>query len=447
MDTPNSPSLLKHSNHPRPLSQSLVTVVLPAIAILVAAMAMWLWYNETRVERRDPPDITTQEGTLERANLVLDRAEDSINTSQLILSFLEGASAIITVAVAAAAIVGLSSINELRDGVRETEQELLRRVEEAEARFLAREKQLANMEDLIAKAEVRFDRAIEERLGQVYIETETARRRSASLAQSALAEQLAHRKNIDAALQACEEAYHLDPENYANNYLYGMLLIEKGDYESALKRLEEALMLKPDFAPAIAALGLANRRIGDLAEDRRVRNEHYNVAEARLLEALRRDPALLTNDGESYYGTLGSLYRRQERIADGLDSYRRAAEVTPQRSYPYVNLAMLYMQQDDEQLRDQNLLIAERNARRRLADVATDYWALYDLGLICLIQNDVEGMKQNFKEAIEVSPPAASIYHSVIARLLFLRDFAPDLQGLSVGIEMLNTPLRRISNR
>ena len=70
-------------------------------------------------------------------------------------------------------------------------------------------------------------------------------------------------------------------------------------------------------------------------------NELYNVAEARLLEALQLDPVLLTPDGESYYGTLGSLYRRQGRIEDALDTYRRAADVTPQRSYPFVNLAML----------------------------------------------------------------------------------------------------------
>ena len=47
-------------------------------------------------------------------------------------------------------------------------------------------------------------------------------------------------------------------------------------------------------------------RVGDLTDDRHRKNELYNVAEARLLEALQLDPVLLTPDGESYYGTLAA---------------------------------------------------------------------------------------------------------------------------------------------
>lgn len=447
MEKPKPTTSIGISPTRRNLSHTITTVAMPAIATLLAMLAIWLWFTESRQDNRDLPQVTTQEETLVQANNVLDRANDAVNSAELILSFLEGASVIITIAIAAAAVIGLSSISELRDAVNDTENELLKRVEEAENRLMDREKQLANIEDLIAKAENRIDKAIEERLGQVYIETENARRRSAAMAHYSLAEQLAHQRNIDAAIEACEEAYNLDPENYANNYLYGTLLLEKDDYETSIKRLEEALQVKDDFTPAIAALGLATRRLGDLENDRRIRNEYYNKAETHLLEAVRHDPALLTNDGESYYGTLGSLYRRQERITDALDSYRRSAENTPTNSYPYVNLAMLYMHEREEQLKDQNLLIAERNAKRRITDTSTDFWALYDLGLISLMRDNTEDMKKYFKEAIEVTPASLSVYYSVISRLEFLDTFANNLGGIHIGLEMLDSQLRRVSTR
>ncbi len=435
------------NNHRRRMerTQWLISAVLPATAFIFAVLALWLWYTKPGEEPQIlVPASQSDEELMTQANIVLERANDAVNSAELVLSFLEGASVIITIAIAAAAVVGLSSINELREAIDETENELLERVEEAEARLLVRERQLANMEDLLAEAEARIDRVVNERLQQVYADTESARRQSTALAHHTLAEQLLHEKNIDAALNACKEAHKLDPENYANNYLYGMILLEKGDFNEAIVRLEESQAVKADFTPATAALGLANRRAGDLVDDRRQRNELYNIAEARLLEAMEREPALLTYDGESYYGTLGSLYRRQGRIGDALDSYRRAAEVTPRRSYPFVNLAMLYMSQEEGQLLDQNLIIAERNAARRFADTPTDYWALYDLGMIALVRGEMDQSRQFFQDAIEVTPASVSVYYSVVARLEFLESVVPELPGLKEIMSLLDTQIQRI---
>ncbi|MCB9437602.1 MAG: tetratricopeptide repeat protein [Anaerolineales bacterium] len=426
---------------------TIITVGLPGLAFVLALLAVWLWFTETSEKGGNELPVSSEAQTLEQAELVLERANDAVNSAELILSFLEGASVVIAIAIASAAVVGLSSLSELRDSVAETEEELLQRVEDAEARLVARERQLANMEDLLAEAQTRIDQLIEDRLQRVYAETESARRQAAALARHALAEQLMREKNIDAALKACEEAARLDPDNHANNYLYGMLLIEKGQYKTAIERLEHALEIAPDFVPAIAALGLANRREGDQIDNRHQRNERYNVAEARLLEAMSKDPALITQDGESYYGTLGSLYRRQERIDDALDSYRRASEITPRRSYPFVNLAMLYMEKGQEQLRDQNLLIAERNALRRLDDTPTDYWALYDLALIHLIRGNEDQAVRHFKEAFEVTPNSVSVYYSVVARLLFLETIDPTMTGLQRVTEMVDTQIQRTSTR
>ncbi len=441
------PTFLPDRRH---MTHWLVSTALPAITFILALIAIWLWYSETREEPLDRIGVVTDDGdalVLTQAEHTLARAEEAVNSAELILSFLEGASVIITISIAAAAVVGLSTISELRETMTETEQELLRRVEEAEHRLREREKELENMEDLLEAAKNTIDQVIEDRLQQVYRDTESARKQSAALARHSMAEQLLREKNFEAALQACEDAYALDPKNYANNYLFGTLLIDKGDFDGAVSKLQEALDAEGDFVPAIAALGLANRRLGDMADDRRRRNELYNIAEARLLDAINQNPALLTPDGESYYGTLGSLYRRQGRIEDALDSYRRAAEVTPQRSYPYINLAMLYMNQQEDQLRDQNLIIAERNAERRVADTPTDYWALYDLGLIYLMRNEDDAALRHFKEAVEVTPAAVSVYYSVIARLEFLQSFITGWPGLSECVELLDTQIKRYGKR
>ena len=134
------------------------------------------------------------------------------------------------------------------------------------------------------------------------------------------------------------------------------------------------------------------------------------------------------------------MYRRQGRIEDSLDTYRRAADVTPQRSYPFVNLAMLYLSQSKEQLSDQNLLIAERNAQRKLADTPADYWALFDLALVTMIQNETEKSKLYIKDAIEVTP-AVGILYSVMARLEFLGTFNPTLAGLRECSEMIDSQI------
>ena len=62
----------------------------------------------------------------------------------------------------------------------------------------------------------------------------------------------------------------------------------------------------------------------------------------RLLAALKLDPHLTDAEGESYYGSLGGLYRRQGRYEDAIEAYLQATRVTPTSSYPLINLASLF---------------------------------------------------------------------------------------------------------
>lgn len=403
-----------------------VSTILPTLAIMLAVIALWLWYSQSR-ERSYVDVVEENQTTIERADVVLERANDAVNSAQLILSFLEGASVLITVAVAAAAVFGLSNVNELRSEFEETKN----RLEEAEQELRQRESRLY---------------AFEQEFIKIRDEARNAQRQLEALERYSLAEQLMRERNLDAALVECSKSYALDPTNYTNNYLYGNLLMARGQFVEATKKLEEALSVEPTFAVAIATLGLAYRRLGELTTSNRGQQiRYYNIAEEKLLAALELDDKLLNNDGESYQGTLGSLYRRQGRIWEAIERYRHAAKITPGRSYPFVNLALLYYEQDNHQLRDENLRIAKRNAERRISDTPTDFWALYDLAQIEMILGNRASSEQRLKEAIEFTPPSFSIFYSVFSRLEFLQLIDPTLYGLQEMFDMINERLALFS--
>lgn len=408
---PPPPLQPSNGRQPRRFSEFFTQAILPSLAILLGVMAIWLWYSETR--ERDFVDITAETTTTdERADLVLERANDAVNSAELILSFLEGASVVLTVAIAAATILGLSNINELRHEFDESK----RRLEEAEASLRAREARLLEFEREFSK---------------IRDEARQAQRQLEAIERYSLAEQLMRERNIDAALSECFKSYNLDPKNYTNNYLYGTLLMAKGDFKDAIDKLEEALEEEPSFAVAIATLGLAYRRLGELtASDRGSQIRHYNIAEEKLLAALSMDDKLLNNDGESYHGTLGSLYRRQGRIEEAIERYERAARITPGRSYPFVNLALLYYGLGQNESRDRYLKVAKRNSERRISDTPSDFWALYDLAYIELILGNREAAEKRLTEAIEFTPPSFSIFYSVFSRFEFLQTIDDDLNGL-----------------
>ncbi len=409
-------------------SKLFITTVLPTLAILLAVLALWLWYTETR--DRSYADISRQATTTdERADIVLERANDAINSAELILSFLEGASVLITVAVAAAAIFGLSNVNELRSQFEETKA----RLEEAESNLRQREARLYTFELEFIK---------------IRDEARNAQRQLEALERYSLAEQLMRERNLDAALVECAKSYALDPKNYTNNYLFGSLLMAKGQFREATQKLEEALEVEPSFAVAIASLGLAYRRLGELTTKNRGQQiRYYNMAEEKLLTALELDDKLLNNDGESYQGTLGSLYRRQGRIFEAIARYKQAAKVTPGRSYPFVNLGLLYFEEGQNDLRDQYLRTAKRNAERRINDTPSDYWALFDLAQIELILGNRSIADERLKDAIEFTPPSLSVYYSVYSRLEFLQLIDEDLDGLQAMIDMISERLTFLSQQ
>jgi len=379
---------------------------------------------------------------IENANRTLERADDATQSAELILSFLEGFSVLAGLVLVAAGVLGITSVQELRqdtEGLKaetferlaQAEITLNQRVVDAETKLAARIEQLALLEKKLEETLAQSQTLIEEEIKNA---TEQAEQSFEALSHHLMAQRLARENNIAAAIKAGQEAYEIDPENIPNNYLLGLLMMRRGSIEEAITHLNLAYQesLEDDnfsHSPTKAALGLAIRRKGDAITDMMIRNQLYNQAENYLLQATTEDPQLVNEQGESYFGVLGSLYRRQGRTDDAIGAYSRAAAVTPRRSYPEINLAMLYTAKNDKEKIIRHLALAEAKALSRLRDTPDDYWAKHDMALAMLLKHDAEAAVKLFLEAIDLTPDIMTL-DSIIARLEYARTFHPPLEGV-----------------
>ncbi len=435
-------------------------LLLPLIAIGLSMVALYFAYVASETSEKVvieeigsiPPSET--EILFNQSLATMERANDALNSVELVLSFLEGGSILAGVILVGAGILGLSSIQDLRHDTETIKQEmsaqiqaethdLMARLERAESELLRREEQLAKLEAQLEQSLTSTQARIDQ---QIQSASKLARRSFEALSQHVMAQRLARENNIEAAINACRDSYELDPLNVSNNYLLGMLLMRRNNLDDAIKHLtdafQEASKSGEDASiPAQAALGLAIRYKGDLTNEPMERNRLYNQAEHHLLEATRSDPHLLTDNRESYLGVLGSLYRRQGRTQDAIQIYLRAAKITPRRSYPDINLAMLYLQINNQELAEKYRHSAESKARRRLEDTPEDYWALHDVALAQLLGGKVDSAIQHFSEAIELSPDSG-VLESVLSRLIYLKQIVPELAGLDRTIQQFNECIR-----
>lgn len=404
----------------------------PIAAIAIASLALYLVVLERQESNRVNPGSAPMGAS--EAQFILTRAEDAVDAASLVLTFLEGASVLAGIILVGAGIFGITSIQDLRHDTEAIKQEVLtqlaqaqhdlnERVDVAQRELFQKAEQLASLEAELENSIEKNSQRIDE---QINLANKQARLSFEALSYHVMAQRLAREDNIDAAISACREAHELDPDNMSNNYLLGTLLLKKNLLEEAVLHLTEAYDAalqdsETVSTPSQAALGLALRKQGDLESvDVFERNRLYNQAENYLLEVVQHDPHLLTEDGESYFGVLGSLYRRQGRTQDAIEAYERAAAVTPRRSYPFINLAMLCLAAGEEARANHYRQAAEQKAARMLDDRPDHYWARHDMALAQYLKQDIDRALQSFEEAIELSP-SVSVLDSVLSRLLYLQ--------------------------
>jgi tetratricopeptide (TPR) repeat protein len=80
---------------------------------------------------------------------------------------------------------------------------------------------------------------------------------------SVYAQSLLARSDEDGALRVLEEALRARPDRAQLHMMHGQILIEKKEYLQAVRALRRAVLLEPDFAPALVRAAYAMDRAGD----------------------------------------------------------------------------------------------------------------------------------------------------------------------------------------
>jgi tetratricopeptide (TPR) repeat protein len=307
----------------------------------------------------------------------------------------------------------------------DTYQEIRREIAEARAEFerrvTLRETELLELKGELSESVIAFkgevaswrteldelEKQFSERAEQRFKESENA---NLALALLGLGEKQYRARDYRGAIDSYQRARELAPKNPVILYRLGYIHVHTDEVEIAEQYLNEALQIDPELAHAQAALGYAHRRIAEKMPEGPAREIKMSEAALELQRALKVAPKLVDEDGESWWGSLGGLYRRRNQIDDAIRAYERAAEVTPFSSYPFSNLALLHMQKENK--RDAmmaNFRQVELLARDEIRAELDDYWAYADLltAQLALYKEDSkhrDAVPRSLEAMLEIAP-------------------------------------------
>lgn len=274
---------------------------------------------------------------------------------------------------------------------------------------------LNSAQNELKEARERFEKDIEQRSAELdrlrdqLQESLVMQRNEASSAALALSllplgEKQYKAQDYQGAIDTYKRALKLDPENLITHYRIGYVYTQSGELEAAERHLSRSLAIDDTFAPALAARGYVYRRMAEKMDEGIDRDELLNQAEANFLSALKESPKLVDEDGESWWGALGGLYRRRGQTQQAIHAYEEGAKVTPHSSYPFSNLALLYMQTDNREKMLETYKRVERLAYGEIQADVDNYWAYADLLVARMALGKFEGVWEELDAALETAP-------------------------------------------
>lgn len=343
--------------------------------------------------------------------MLVDRAEQAESRAQGYLGIFEAlsfATAVfggLVVAVGfAAAVAGVRNyrglmrdISESRDASQQAQQKL---------------------EDTIDK----LDRRIDERADQISQSvSDGVKKATLALALMPLAHRQYVARDLDGALQTYERIIRLDPENPIPNYHIGYIYTQKKELDRAEEALLRAQTLDNQLPQIKAGLGFVYRRRGDQTKDKAEQRQHYLRAEKFLLDALENSRGLVDDDGESWWGVLGGLEKRRKNFSKARDHYLEAREVTPQSSYPFLNLALIALETNDIETADNYFDKAKAWSHREILAELGNYWAHADYLTVTAVRG--EDTSKALEDFLSVLPEdVKDVLERVIASMQSIRD-------------------------
>jgi len=184
---------------------------------------------------------------------------------------------------------------------------------------------------------------------------------------------------IQPAVENVEKALSITDEYSPVYTTYGLLLIERGEYEQALEMLDRALEIDPVNFEAYRGKARAY-----LAQQR------TEEAEATYKKAIEMKP-----DYWAGYAELGVFYSETARFEEAAEQFRIVTELTPKNAGAFRNLGGIYYylgRQDEAMEAFENSLTIEPN-----------YGAYSNLATMYFFEEDFTKAAETYKEALALN--------------------------------------------
>lgn len=231
--------------------------------------------------------------------------------------------------------------------------------------------------------------------------------------------------NIPDALDALQDAETFANQRILDNiFYYQALCYRRQNNEEQLERcLGEVLKHNPEHVHTLIQLGALNRRQGQNAEkddDTKTRDAEFEAAEQLFRQALRIQPDILDDSGESVWCSLGGIIRRRAlvheangdttkfevRIDEAIECYKKGSLVK-KSSYPFNNLGLLYMKKQNVEQMKENFKLVELFAQSRRMLDPSDEWVHNDYFISKVVGENIDGAHEALQTVLVIAPKFA----------------------------------------
>lgn len=368
------------------------------ITLLILAFGLMTFaQNDEAVDVDNVISTPTAQETLELAQSAIDKAESLNDLAFNLLGIFEAVSVAITIVAGGVGVFGFGRLLSAESNLNAAREEVQREITTIREQFYADLDQRRQEFDTFTST---LTKAVDDQRREAV---------NATLATALLSfgERQYKASDYIGSVNTYQRALELDTNNPVTYYRLGYVYTQQGDLDSAEENLQKSLAIDSAFAPAIVALGYVFRRKGEKMEEGIEREQCFNQAEKYMLEGLKISPKLIDDDGESWWGSLGGLYRRRGQTSQAIYAYEQAMGVTPHSSYPFGNLATLYGRENkvDDMLRMYKRV--EKLAQAEVQAEVDNYWGYFDLLTAQLATGHTQKAEDNLPSVIETVPPDA----------------------------------------
>jgi tetratricopeptide (TPR) repeat protein len=350
-------------------------------------------------QRTTPAPVTapSKDGILAAAQEANARATDALNKMDTMLQFIQVSGILIGAIAGIAVVFGFVNNQELRaeiDKIHDLREQV--------------NLTMAKIENLVGEVNSKTH-GLDSLQDQIHADLKAIEARNNKITEALGLAQFAQRQiavgNLRSAADALEDACKLDPTNRINHFFLGDILLRSGRMSEGIEHLQRAREGSYRIPAADGSYAYVLRRLGDREKDKVRRDIYYAQAKALFLEIYQSDPDLVDIGGESVLGALAGLYRREGDYEEALKYYRHVHSVTPNNSYPLLNLGVVNYRLGNYADAQGCFIQARDKAEEKLRLSNADYWRWFDYVTAQIgLEADYERVSQDLERVLNLAP-------------------------------------------